>query len=131
MQWNPDCKGPCDCPGTERAEPEQLTLFEAQLSQMTQAINSTAEERASLLQVMCGEHQLVQHRDRKRPWCEHCGRAADGELIGRPRSEPNDGPGPDGHHVVTGECFACLVGVSTGPESHGDRCGFAQRPETD
>jgi hypothetical protein len=39
-------------------------------------------------------------------------------------SEPNDGPGPDGHHTVTGECFACLVGVSTGPESHGDRCSY-------
>jgi hypothetical protein len=40
----------------------------------------------------------------------------------REPAEPNDGPGPDGHHTVTGECFACLVGVATGPESHGDRC---------
>jgi hypothetical protein len=39
--------------------------------------------------------------------------------------EPNDGPGPDGHHVVTGECFACLVGVWTSPESHGDRCPWS------
>lgn len=36
--------------------------------------------------------------------------------------EPNDGPWPDGHHVITGECFACMVGVATGPESHGERC---------
>ena len=54
MQWNPDCKGPCDCPGTERAEPEQLTVFEAQLSQITQAINSTTQEPASVLQVLGG-----------------------------------------------------------------------------
>lgn len=36
--------------------------------------------------------------------------------------EPNDGPGPDGNHRVTGECFACMVGVATGPESHGEGC---------
>lgn len=41
--------------------------------------------------------------------------------------EPNDGPGPDGHHVITGECFACLVGVATGPESHGNRCPLGRR----
>jgi len=39
--------------------------------------------------------------------------------------EPNDGPGPDGHHRVSGECFACLVGVATGPESHGIYCELA------
>jgi hypothetical protein len=39
--------------------------------------------------------------------------------------EANDGPAPDGHHAVTGECFACMVGVATGPESHGDRCPLA------
>jgi len=32
----------------------------------------------------CPAHKTVQHRDRKRPWCNTCGRAADGELIGRP-----------------------------------------------
>ena len=36
---------------------------------------------------MCPNHKLVQHRDRKRPWCNTCGHAADGELIGRPRTE--------------------------------------------
>jgi hypothetical protein len=40
--------------------------------------------------------------------------------------EPNDGPGPDGNHVITGECFACMVGVATGPESHGDGCPRAR-----
>jgi hypothetical protein len=39
--------------------------------------------------------------------------------------EPNDEPGADGHHLITGECFACLVGVATGPESHGDYCPHA------
>lgn len=48
-------------------------------------------------------------------------------VTGRAPSDPNDGPGPDGHHTVTGECFACLVGVATGPESHGDRCS-SRRP---
>lgn len=33
----------------------------------------------------CLNHKPVQHRDAKRPWCNHCGRAADGELIGQPR----------------------------------------------
>jgi len=35
-----------------------------------------------------------------------------------------DGPGSDGHHIITGECFACMVGVATGPESHGARCSL-------
>lgn len=42
-------------------------------------------------------------------------------------AEPNDGPGPDGNHSITGECFACMVGVATGPESHGDGCPFGRR----
>ena len=42
------------------------------------------------------------------------------QAVARP--EPNDGPGPDGRHVISGECFACLVGVATGPESHADDC---------
>jgi len=45
----------------------------------------------------------------------------------RTAPEPNDGPGPDGHHTVTGECFACLVGVATGPESHGLRCRYGRK----
>jgi hypothetical protein len=39
--------------------------------------------------------------------------------------DPNDEPGADGHHLITGECFACLVDVATGPESHGDYCPHA------
>ncbi len=35
--------------------------------------------------VDCSDHKPVQHRDRKRPWCNRCGRAANGELIGTPR----------------------------------------------
>lgn len=34
----------------------------------------------------------------------------------------NDGPGWDGRHISTGECFACMVGVATGPESHAEDC---------
>lgn len=30
-------------------------------------------------------HIPVQHRDRKPPWCDVCGRTSDGELIGTPR----------------------------------------------
>lgn len=45
--------------------------------------------------------------------------------VTRADGEPYDGPGQDGHHAGTGECFACMVGVSTGPESHGDRCPLA------
>lgn len=90
-QWNPDCQGPCDCPGEERAEPEQLELplcpmapYEAQLPDLVITIELTIPSFPA--QVLCGAHELVQHRDRKRPWCNHCGRAADGELIGRPRA---------------------------------------------
>lgn len=34
----------------------------------------------------CPEHKLVQHRDRKPPWCNRCGRDKDGHVIGRPKS---------------------------------------------
>ena len=30
----------------------------------------------------CPDHKPVQHRDRKRPWCNNCGRAEDGKMIG-------------------------------------------------
>jgi len=33
----------------------------------------------------CADHRPSQHRDRRRPWCNTCGRAADGELIGTPQ----------------------------------------------
>lgn len=44
-------------------------------------------------------------------------------------SEPNDGPGPGGQHSTSGECFACMVGVATGPESHAYDCPTAN-PKT-
>ena len=28
-----------------------------------------------------GDHKTVQHRDRKPPWCPHCGRTERGERI--------------------------------------------------
>lgn len=30
----------------------------------------------------CPNHKPTQHRDRKRPWCDNCGRAEDGKMIG-------------------------------------------------
>lgn len=48
--------------------------------------------------------------------------AARGDAATPTEVEANDGPGPDGRHVVTGECFACMVGVATGPESHAADC---------
>lgn len=32
----------------------------------------------------CADHRLRQHRDHRPPWCDACGRTAEGELIGTP-----------------------------------------------
>lgn len=132
-QWNPDCKGPCDCPGEEVVTPRaKVVLFKPQGKYYTeeewrtptreQVVAGGGTPGDSVLPYCmrfspdfrrisggpvlvetqepwgyphlfpvdglnpgCPEHKLVQHRDQKRPWCNACGRAADGELIGRPR----------------------------------------------
>lgn len=47
------------------------------------AINKALEDTLA----PCSTHKLTQHRDRKPPWCDECGRDARGQKIGRTRAE--------------------------------------------
>lgn len=134
MIWNPDCKGPCDCPGEERADQPKarVILFKPGGKYYTQeewAVPTVEQVVAGggtpgdsmtpycmrfspdfrrisggpvlvdtqepwgyphLLLVDglnpgCPDHKLVQHRDAKSKWCDTCGRAANGQMIGRAR----------------------------------------------
>jgi hypothetical protein len=47
---------------------EKMRLLRQEISQLTQVL------RALVIQECPGEHLALQHRDRKPPWCRHCGR---------------------------------------------------------
>ena len=136
--WNPDCKGPCDCPGeevppvAERAKAKVIlfkpggkyyTEEEWTIPTVEQVVAGGGTPGDSVgpysmrfspdfrrisggpvlvdtqepwgyphllpvdgLNPACPRHNLVQHRDGKRPWCDACGQAADGQKIAEPRA---------------------------------------------
>jgi hypothetical protein len=90
VTWNPDCEGPCNCPGEEPV----ITLGD--IHKALTALTARGASLESIFWVMenqmpvgptpdCPDHKLVQHRDMKRPWCNSCGRDTLGALIGHPR----------------------------------------------
>jgi hypothetical protein len=103
-QWDPDCKGdPCSCPGEPPegvevvAEEPGITLGDIHKALTT--LTALGASKASIQWVLtnqmppdpmpgCPDHEPVQHRDMKRPWCNKCGRDALGALIGKPRRFP-------------------------------------------
>lgn len=130
--WDPDCQGPCDCPG-EKEPRAKVILFRKGGKYYTEetwrrptamqvaagggtpgdtvgpysmrfspdfrridggpVLVETQEPwgyphliPADGLNPACSNHNLVQHRDLQRPWCNVCGLAADGEKIGDVRA---------------------------------------------
>lgn len=83
--WNPDCKGPCDCPGEEikPVSPEHPCFCGSWSLPYSHALGDHYRRR--IVTGLCPGHKLIQHRDMKGPWCNACGRDAKGDLIGKPR----------------------------------------------
>ncbi len=74
-------------PGTHTFGEQDPSVQGWWMSQADSALRAIEEvpDQHSAPTAGCSDHKPVQHRDRKRPWCNFCGRAADGELIGTPR----------------------------------------------
>jgi len=49
-----------------------------QLDPSTTTLTVAGPTRSQTNAFACSDHQPVQHRDRKEPWCNHCGLTSDG-----------------------------------------------------
>jgi hypothetical protein len=81
----PNCAPGYDCEaGIYTPKRTDLTPMHDAIALLSADIRRSQESLAALLLAVCpGPHRLVQHRDRRPPWCKACRYTSDGRQVAR------------------------------------------------